>query len=95
MLFRSLELGEHSHTLHLKTGQTIPSNINLLITVGSHSRAIADGAEGIVESITSCDTPKQAAQELTQYARPGDAVLIKGSRGIKLEQVLEELMRET
>ena len=89
-----LELGEYSHTFHLKAGQAIPTNINLLITVGPHSRAIAYGAEDIVESIISCDTPKQAAQELTQYAQPGDAVLIKGSRGIKLEQVLEELMRE-
>ena len=90
-----LELGEHSHALHLKTGQAIPTNINLLITVGPHSRAIAHGAEGRVESITSCDTPKQAAQELIQYAQPGDAILIKGSRGIKLEQVLEELMGGT
>ena len=87
-----LELGKHSHTLHLKTGQTIPTNINLLITVGPHSRAIAGGAAGRVESILSCDTPKQAAQELIQYAQPGDAVLIKGSRGIKLEQVLKELI---
>ena len=90
-----LELGDHSHALHLKTGQAIPTNINLLITVGPHSAAIADGAEGIVESVISCDTPKQAAQQLTQYAQPGDAVLIKGSRGVKLEQVLEELMADT
>ena len=89
-----LELGEHSHALHLKTGQAIPANTDLLITVGSHSRAIADGAAGSVESIISCDTPMQAAQQLTKYAQPGDAVLIKGSRGIKLEQILEELMRE-
>ena len=90
-----LELGEHSHTFHLKAGQAIPTNIDLLITVGSHSRAIAEGAAGSVQSIISCDTPKQAAQQLTQYAQPGDAVLVKGSRGIKLEQVLEELMYET
>ena len=90
-----LELGEYSRTLHLKAGQVIPTNIDLLITVGLQSRAIAHGAEGRIESIISCDTPKQAAQELTQYAQPGDAVLIKGSRGIKLEQVLEELMHET
>jgi UDP-N-acetylmuramoyl-tripeptide--D-alanyl-D-alanine ligase len=90
-----LELGERSHALHLKAGQAIPTNINLLITVGTHSGSIADGAEGIVESIISCDTPKQAAQQLTKYARPGDAVLIKGSRGVKLEQVLEELMGGT
>ncbi len=90
-----LELGEHSYALHLKTGQAIPTNINLLITVGPHSTAIADGAEGIVESVISCDTPRQAAQQLTKYAQPGDAVLIKGSRGVKLEQVLEELMADT
>ena len=90
-----LELGEHSYMLHLKTGEAIPTNIDVLCTVGPHSRAIAEGAAGIVESIISCDTPKQAAQELTRYAQPGDAVLIKGSRGIKLEQVLEELIRET
>ena len=90
-----LELGEHSHALHLKTGQAIPTNINLLITVGPHSAAIADGAEDIVESVISCHTPKQAAQQLTKYAQPGDVVLIKGSRGVKLEQVLEELMADT
>ena len=90
-----LELGEHAYALHLKTGQAIPTNINLLITVGPHSRAIAHGAKGSVELIISCDTPQQAAQQLTKYAQPGDAVLIKGSRGIKLERVLEELMRDT
>ena len=89
-----LELGEQSHALHLKAGHAIPTTIDLLITVGSHSREIACGAEGRVEFIISCDTPQQAAQQLIKYAQPGDAVLIKGSRGVKLEQVLEELMPE-
>ncbi len=87
-----LELGEASDAFHLKAGKAVPTNIDLLITVGPHSREIACGAEGRVEFITSCDTPQQAARDLIEYARPGDAVLIKGSRGIKLEQVLEELM---
>ncbi len=90
-----LELGKYSHMLHLETGQALPTNINLLITVGPYSRAIAHGAENKVKSIISCDTPKQAAQQLIKYVHPGDAVLIKGSRGVKLEQVLEELRRET
>ena len=90
-----LELGEHSYALHLKVGQAVPANIDLLITVGPHSVAIAEGAEGTVRAVISCDTPKQAAQQLTKYAQPGDAVLIKGSRGLKLEQVLEELMADT
>ncbi|MBI1930887.1 UDP-N-acetylmuramoyl-tripeptide--D-alanyl-D-alanine ligase [Candidatus Poribacteria bacterium] len=88
-----LELGEHSHALHLKAGQGIPSNISVLITVGQHSREIARGATGRIESIISCETSKAAAQYLRTYAQAGDAVLIKGSRGMKLEQILEELMR--
>ena len=90
-----LELGEHSQVLHLKAGQELPTNINLLITVGPYSREIARGAQGRVESISSCDTPQQAAQKLRECAQPGDAVLIKGSRGMKLEQILKALMRET
>ncbi len=90
-----LELGDHSHRFHLKAGQDIPTNINLLITVGSHSHEIARGAKGRVKSIISCETPKEAVQQLRKSAQPGDAVLIKGSRGMKLEQILEEVMRNT
>lgn len=90
-----LELGKHSRALHLKAGQGIPSNVSVLITVGQHSREIARGVTGRIESIISCETPKAAAQHLRTYAQAGDAVLIKGSRGMKLEQILEELMRET
>ena len=86
-----LELGVHSRTLHRKAAEDITSNICLLITVGPHSLEIARGAEGKVESIFSCESPKAAAQKLRQYAQSGDAVLIKGSRGMKLEGILEEL----
>lgn len=86
-----LELGVHSRTLHSKAAEDIPSNIRLLITVGPHSLEIARGAESRVESIFSCESPKAAARKLRQYAQSGDAVLIKGSRGMKLEGILEEL----
>lgn len=86
-----LELGVHSRTLHRQAAADIPANIRLLITVGPHSLEIARGAEGRMESIVSCESPKTAAQKLRQYAQPGDAVLIKGSRGMKLEEILEDL----
>ena len=92
MLGDMLELGEQSLSLHLQAGRNIPTNLSLLIAVGAHSREIARGAEGRVQSIASCDTPKEAAQQLRAYAQPGDIILIKGSRGMQLEQILEELM---
>ncbi|MFB3041864.1 MAG: glutamate ligase domain-containing protein, partial [Candidatus Poribacteria bacterium] len=85
----------HSESFHRKAGEQIPSNISLLITVGRRSVEIARGAGGKVESIFSCKSAKSAAQTLLQHAQAGDAVLIKGSRGMKLEQLLEELKLNT
>jgi UDP-N-acetylmuramyl pentapeptide synthase len=89
-----LELGIHSESFHREAGEQIPSNISLLITVGQRSLEIARGAEGKVESVFSCQNSKSAAQTLRRHAQAGDAVLIKGSRGMKLEQILEELKVE-
>jgi len=90
-----LELGIRSESFHRKAGEQIPSNISLLITVGRRSVEIARGAEGRVESVFSCKSSKSAAQILLRYAQAGDVVLIKGSRGMKLEQILEELKLNT
>ena len=85
-----LELGKDSNSLHLKAGQHLPENIDLLISVGQRSFDIVRGAAGRVKATISCDTPEAAAQELRKYSQSGDVVLIKGSRGMRLERILDD-----
>jgi UDP-N-acetylmuramoyl-tripeptide--D-alanyl-D-alanine ligase len=65
-----------------------------VLTVGSLGRWIADGAAeaGLTETsrLEICGDISEAAQYLKHHLRPGDAVLLKGSRGEHLENLLKE-----
>ena len=86
-----LELGEQSDRLHLQIGKNIPTNLDLLITVGKLSRQIAKGAEKRISHIISCDSAKDVVPIIDRHLSDGDIILIKGSRRLKLEQIVEEL----
>ena len=85
-----LELGGESEKLHVEAGMNLPENIDALICVGTRGRDIIRGASGRVETTFACETAKAAAKQLRKFSRAGDVVLIKGSRGMKLEQIVEE-----
>ena len=60
--------------------------------------ALADGlrAGGLAaENVCGADGPAGAAAWLRERLRPGDALLLKASRGVRIERVLEELQKET
>ena len=86
-----LELGEQSDRLHLQIGKNIPTNLDLLITVGKLSRQIAKGAKKRISRIISCNSAKEVVPIIDRYLSDGDIILIKGSRRLKLEQIVEEL----
>ena len=85
-----LELGHESQKLHYSAGLNVPTNIDVLISVGSRSLDIIHGATGRIETTFACETPKAAARRLREWSQCGDLVLIKGSRGMKLEQIVDE-----
>ena len=85
-----LELGKESGKLHFEAGMNLPQNIDVLISVGKQSLEIIRGAAGRVETTFACKTPEAAAEQLQQFSQSGDLVLIKGSRGMKLEQIVDE-----
>ena len=88
-----LELGETAAEAHRDTGRTASSlGIDLLICVGPLARHIAEGAvaAGMARNrVFEADTTSRGAALLREHSRPGDTVLVKGSRGMKMEKVLE------
>jgi UDP-N-acetylmuramoyl-tripeptide--D-alanyl-D-alanine ligase len=88
-----LELGDAEVEAHREIGRTVSSlGIDLLICVGPLARHIAAGAmaAGMARgSVIEAGTTSLGAAILLERSRPGDTVLVKGSRGMKMEKVLE------
>jgi len=84
-----LELGSDSSRLHRQLGSAAAdSGVGLLITVGAQAAEAVEDFGGISVAV---DTADQAATELKARLAPGDTVLVKGSRGVGLEVVLQSL----
>jgi UDP-N-acetylmuramoyl-tripeptide--D-alanyl-D-alanine ligase len=90
-----LELGATGAELHREAGRRIAAlGVDLLIGVRGLAREIVAGAREAgmsLESAIFCETPNEAADVLTREARAGDLILIKGSRGVKTEIVVERM----
>ncbi|MBI4549911.1 MAG: UDP-N-acetylmuramoyl-tripeptide--D-alanyl-D-alanine ligase [Candidatus Omnitrophica bacterium] len=88
------ELGADSWSLHREIGRGWKDYaIPFLVTVGKDSRAIGEGAaeSGGAEHICHFDVNREAGDFLRGFLRPGDAVFLKGSRSMKLEDILNGL----
>jgi UDP-N-acetylmuramoyl-tripeptide--D-alanyl-D-alanine ligase len=87
-----LELGPTAEALHRECGKhAAEKKIDLVIGVRGMARAVAEAACGAGIQAQFVETPEQAGEWLAQNLRPGDAVLLKASRGVKLERALEML----
>ena len=87
------ELGDYTRSGHLETGAYAKENgIDTLIAVGELGEIIAEGFGP--EAVCVKDNA-QAWQVLKDLLKPGDAVLVKGSRGMKTEEIVEMIKRST
>jgi UDP-N-acetylmuramoyl-tripeptide--D-alanyl-D-alanine ligase len=89
-----LELGDTAAGSHRAIGAIAAKlGIDLMITVGPLAKHIAEGAvaAGMArDRVLEAETTSRGAALLKEHSRPGDTVLIKGSRGMKMEKVLED-----
>ena len=88
-----LELGPTTADLHAEVGAFVAAEgIDLLIASGDLARNLARGARaaGMRAVQEAADAPA-AAKALLATVRPGDVVLVKGSRGMRLERVVQAL----
>jgi UDP-N-acetylmuramyl pentapeptide synthase len=89
-----LELGTSARDLHVETGRRIAARTDMLVGVGPLAHALLEGAlEGgaRAENLHHFADSTQAAREGVDLVRAGDAVLVKGSRGVHMEAVVDAL----
>lgn len=88
-----LELGDISDKEHFEIGAYAASNgIDIIASIGNYSGAVVQGAEasGVdKKDLFSFPDKETAAPRLKKMLRPGDVLLVKGSRGMKLEYIVD------
>ncbi|MEO8595064.1 MAG: UDP-N-acetylmuramoyl-tripeptide--D-alanyl-D-alanine ligase [Candidatus Solibacter sp.] len=90
VLGEMLELGSASEELHRRVGRYAASRgVDLLIGVRGAARAMADAAAQDGMAAEFFEDAADAGERVKEVARAGDAVLFKGSRGVKVERALE------
>ena len=90
-----LELGDISRAAHEEVGrQAVENKVDYLVTYGEQAKRIAVVAAAKGLPTLHADTYAQAAETLLNKMQPGDALLVKASRGMALEKVLELFYKE-
>lgn len=90
-----LELGDFSQRAHFDVGAyTAKAGIDLLVTVGEQAKEIAKGAQSVNSGLIcrSFENNEAAIAELKSTLIGGDAVLIKGSRGMRTDEIVKALL---
>jgi UDP-N-acetylmuramoyl-tripeptide--D-alanyl-D-alanine ligase len=90
-----LELGQESERYHREIGQFLSKHeFGLAVLIGSWSRFIIESAEtwGVDdEKLYGFGNVNEAAKELKDLLKPGDLIYVKGSRGVGLEKLIDEI----
>ncbi|MFA7344224.1 MAG: UDP-N-acetylmuramoyl-tripeptide--D-alanyl-D-alanine ligase [Terrimicrobiaceae bacterium] len=90
VLGRMGELGGYELEGYRRTGAAAGKNVDILITVGAETAPLAGAArEAGLGRIHEVDDTASASLMLVNLARPGDIVLVKGSRSARMESVLK------
>ncbi|GAE26622.1 UDP-N-acetylmuramoylalanyl-D-glutamyl-2,6-diaminopimelate-D-alanyl-D-alanine ligase [Halalkalibacter wakoensis JCM 9140] len=89
-----LELGENEETFHYEVGKGIDkTKIDYVFTFGALAKQIAEGAKVNFpeDQVFAFEDKQDLITKVKETVRGGDIVLVKGSRGMKLEEVVTAL----
>lgn len=90
-----LELGPTGPELHREAGARAAARLDALVAVGPLAAHMLEGARGAgakAAALVGFPDSEAAAAAAAGLVRPGDAVLVKGSRGVRMERVVEALV---
>jgi len=92
------ELGDHAEPLHLAAGREVHDHgFSFLFTYGDLAAGICDGARNAGmrgDSIRHFSSKEDLIDAVMKIMAEGDALLVKGSRSMKMEEVADALVRE-
>ena len=90
-----LELGDQSAELHRLAGREMAqADIDFVVGVRGFARELVEAAQKAGIDALFCETTEEASRVVIEWARSGDVILIKGSRGVGTEAIVEELRAE-
>ena len=92
-----LELGDCAWAEHYRVGRIAAENAELIYAYGPNAPRVVGGAVTGGKSTAqarSFETHAELAAALKRVAKPGDVLLFKGSRGMRMENVLELFLKE-
>jgi len=92
-----LEIGEYAPEAHRRVGRKAAAIADLIFIVGPRAKFIAEAAikYGFDEKkIFQFDVSDDAGKKVQEELKEGDIVLIKGSRAMKMEKIIKEIMAE-
>ena len=83
------ELGDESEKAHYEVGKYAKDKVDTLIVIGGYIKNFKDGFDS--DNIIMYNTKEECIKELENIVKLDDVVLIKASRGVKLEDVVKKL----
>jgi UDP-N-acetylmuramoyl-tripeptide--D-alanyl-D-alanine ligase len=90
-----LELGETGPRLHREVGERLGGRVDVIVGVGPMAKDLVEGARAAgfgEEALSHFPDSTSAATAAPDLARAGDAILVKGSRGMRMERVVQALL---
>jgi UDP-N-acetylmuramoyl-tripeptide--D-alanyl-D-alanine ligase len=92
VLGEMLELGPLSEREHRRLGANL-GDASMLVAVGNGAEALFDSAQSAGVRSEFFKNAEDAAERTARLVQNGDVVLVKGSRGVKLEKVVQKLAK--
>ncbi len=90
-----LELGPQSAQLHKTAGEEAAELgiFSLIVGVQGNARSLVLGADSVRDNAPTkfFESAAEAGEFLADFIEPGDLLLVKGSRGVKMERVIEAI----
>lgn len=90
-----LEMGKESDKYHKEVGiYAAKKNVDLLIAIGDNAKYIAESAKETLgkERVLYYENKEKLITELKNIVKLGDIILVKGSRGMAMDQVVKKIM---